>query len=228
MDTNCQTTWNRLSRSYDCLTWGEERRFGPAKSRLFSRMEGRCLMVAAGTGNDFLHFPAGLTITAIDISPAMIDRARSRADAYRGTLELRVMDVQALEFADRTFDTVATACTFCSVPDPVLGLRELYRCLRPGGRILMFEHVRSRLGPIAVLQDLMTPPFRRLMGPDMNRETVANVLRAGFELIREDNVYVDIIKAIEARRPVDDELVTRISASRQAPGESEHDVAPKN
>jgi hypothetical protein len=66
----------------------------------------------------------------------------------------------------------------------------------------MFEHVRSRFGPIAVLQDLMTPITRRL-GPDMNRETVANVVRAGFELCREENVYLDIVKAIQARRPGD-------------------------
>jgi hypothetical protein len=66
--------------------------------------------------------------------------------------------------------------------------------------LLMFEHVRSRFGPIALLQDLLTPITRR-MGPDMNRDTVANVLRAGFELGREDDIYVDIVKAIEARRP---------------------------
>ncbi|HSP96350.1 MAG TPA: class I SAM-dependent methyltransferase [Candidatus Dormibacteraeota bacterium] len=183
------------------MTWGDERRFGDAKTRLFRKMKGRCLMVAAGIGHDFGHFPPGLTITAIDISPQMIERAWPRAAAYSGALDLRVMDVQALEFPDESFDTVATACTFCSVPDPVRGLRELYRCLKPGGILLMFEHVRSRFGPIALLQDLLTPITRR-MGPDLNRDTVGNVLRAGFELCREQNVYVDVVKAIEARRPV--------------------------
>ena len=201
MDSACQAKWDRASRTYDWMTWGDERRFGEAKTRLFRQMKGRCLMVAAGTGHDFGYFPPGLTITAIDISPQMIERARPRATAYPGALDLRVMDVQALEFADETFDTVATACTFCSVPDPVRGLRELHRCLKPGGALLMFEHVRSRFGPIAVLQDLLTPISRR-MGPEMNRDTVANVLRAGFELCREQNVYVDVVKAIEARRPV--------------------------
>ena len=157
-------------------------------------------MVAAGTGNDFRYFPPDLTITAVDISPQMIEHARPRADAYHGRLDLRVMDVQALEFPDAVFDTVVTACTFCSVPDPVRGLRELYRCLKPGGLLLMFEHVRSRVGPIALLQDLLTPITRR-MGPDMNRDTVGNVLRAGFEVCREANVYLDIVKAIEAGRP---------------------------
>jgi ubiquinone/menaquinone biosynthesis C-methylase UbiE len=164
-------------------------------------MEGHCLMVAAGTGADFQFFPPGRTITAIDISPGMIERARNRADGYRGSLSLEVMDAQALEFADATFDTVVTSCTFCSVPDPLRGLRELYRCLKPGGQLLMFEHVRSRLGPIAVLQDVMTLITSRI-GPDMNRDTVSNVLRAGFEVCREQNVYLDVVKAIAARRPL--------------------------
>jgi len=200
MDSALQGKWNRASLTYDITTWAEERRFGAAKRRLFAGMKGRCLMLAAGTGNDFRLFPPGLTITAIDVSPGMVERARRKASAYDGALDVRLMDVQALEFADATFETVATAGTFCSVPDPVRGLCELYRCLKPGGRLLMFEHVRSRLGPIALMQDLMTP-LSRLLGPDMNRDTVANVQRAGFELCGEEYVYVDVVRTIEARRP---------------------------
>ena len=181
------------------MTWGDEQRLGPAKRRLSASMTGDCLMVAAGTGNDFKYFPPGLAITAIDISPAMIERARPKAVAYPGRLTLREMDVQALEFRDETFDTVVTACTFCSVPDPVRGLRELRRCLKPSGRLLMFEHVRSRIGPIAILQDLLTPITRQL-GPEMNRDTVRNVERAGFEIDGDENVYLDVVKAIRARR----------------------------
>jgi ubiquinone/menaquinone biosynthesis C-methylase UbiE len=199
MDTTLRAKWDRASRTYDLVTWGDEQRSGGAKRRLFGKMAGECLMVAAGTGNDFKYFPAGLSVVAIDISPAMIEHAARRAAAYDGRLTVRVMDVQALEFADARFDTAVTACTFCSVPDPVRGLRELHRCLKPGGRLLMFEHVRSRIGPIAILQDLLTPLTRRL-GPEMNRDTVANVLRAGFELEREENVYLDVVKAIQARR----------------------------
>lgn len=200
MDLALQAKWNLVSRTYDFMTWGEERRFGAAKARLFAKMRGRCFMVAAGTGNEFRYFPSRLTVTAVDISPGMIEKARRKAALYDGALDVRVMDVQALEFPDATFDTVVTACTFCSVPDPLRGLRELYRCLKPGGQLLMFEHVRSRVGPIAIFQDLMTPISSRF-GPAMNRDTISNVLRAGFELRREDNVYLDVVKAIEARRP---------------------------
>ena len=199
MTDRLRSKWDRASRTYDLVTWGEEQRFGAAKRRLFAKMAGECLMVAAGTGNDFRYFPVGLTITAIDISPAMVERARPKSALHGDRLQLLVMDVQALEFDDATFDTVVTACTFCSVPDPIRGLRELYRCLKPGGQLLMFEHVRSRVGPIAILQDLLTP-VTRWLGPDMNRDTAGNVLRAGFELCREENVYLDVVKAIQARR----------------------------
>lgn len=200
MNEHLRRKWDRASRTYDFVTWGDERRLGPAKAALFARMQGRCLMVAAGTGNDFKHFPPGLDVTALDVSPAMVERAGPKAERYPGRLAVRTMDVQALQFDDAAFDTAVTSCTFCSVPDPIAGLRELYRCLKPGGRLLMFEHVRSHVGPVAILQDLMTPLTRRF-GPDMNRDTVANVLRAGFELYRDDNVYFDVVKAIDARRP---------------------------
>lgn len=199
MDLFCQSKWERISRTYDWTTWADAQRFGAAKQRLFSAMQGRCLMVAAGTGADFQYFPTGLAITAIDISPGMLARAQRRAAEYKGELRLELADVQELPYDDSTFDTIATSCTFCSVPDPLLGLRQLHRCLKPGGRLLMFEHVRSRIGPIAILQDFMTVITRRF-GPAMNRDTVGNVVRAGFRLCRETNVYLDIVKSIEAQR----------------------------
>lgn len=199
VDLACQTKWERLSHTYDLMTWADRRRFASAKRQLFSAMYGRCLMVAAGTGADFQLFPAGLTITAIDISPGMVAQAARRAAEYDGRLSVELGDVQDLAYADECFDTVATSCTFCSVPHPVRGLRELHRCLKPGGQLLMFEHLRSRIGPIGILQDLMTAVTARF-GPAMNRDTVGNVTRARFELVRETNVYLDMVKSIEARR----------------------------
>jgi SAM-dependent methyltransferase len=197
MDLETQRKWDAASRSLDLFAWGEDRRLGPHKRRLFSKIRGATLMVAAGTGNDFKFFPPGQHIVAIDISPQMLERAAQKAAAYQGTIELRVMDVCELPFADASFDTAVTVCTFCSVPRPVVGLRELYRVLKPGGQLLMFEHVRSKIGPFGIFLDLMTPLSRRL-GPDLNRDTVGNVQKAGFQLRREENVYLDIVKIIEA------------------------------
>jgi len=197
MDTATQKKWDKVSRNFDFLTWGDDQRLGPHKRRLFSKMNGAILMLAAGTGNDFRFFPPGHSLIAIDISAKMLERAAGKVKAYDGRIELRQMDACQLEFADNTFDTILTVCTFCSVPKPVLGLRELYRVLKPGGQLLMFEHVRSRIGPVGVFLDLMTLLSRRL-GPDLNRDTVGNVLKAGFRIRREENVYLDIVKIIEA------------------------------
>ena len=197
MDTATQRKWDAASRTLDLFTWGDDHRLGPHKRRLFSKVHGETLMVAAGTGNDFKFFPPGQHIVAIDISPKMIERAAAKAAVYSGSIELHVMDVCDLPFADSSFDTVATVCTFCSVPKPVAGLRELRRVLRPGGQLLMFEHVRSRIGPVGIFLDLMTPLSRRF-GPDLNRDTVGNVQKAGFRLRRDENVYLDIVKIIEA------------------------------
>lgn len=196
MDVQTQRKWDRASRTLDLFSYAEDRRLGPHKRRLFSKMSGTTLMVAAGTGNDFKFFPKDMNVVAIDISPRMIERAAPKAAAYTGSIELREMDVCALEFPEATFDTVVTACTFCSVPKPILGLRELRRVLKPGGQILMFEHVRSAIGPLAILMDLMTPLFSRF-GPELNRDTVGNVQKAGFRLRRVENVYLDVVKIIE-------------------------------
>ena len=197
MDTETQRKWDEASRTFDWFTFGDDHRLGPHKRRLFSKIRGAALMVAAGTGNDFKFFPPGQHIVAIDISPKMLERAAKKAAAYQGTIELQVMDVCELPFPDASFDTVATVCTFCSVPKPIVGLRELYRVLRPGAQLLMFEHVRSKISPFGILLDLMTPLSRRL-GPDLNRDTVGNVQKAGFRIRREENVYLDIVKIIEA------------------------------
>jgi phosphatidylethanolamine/phosphatidyl-N-methylethanolamine N-methyltransferase len=196
MDEQTREKWDAAAKNFDRFTFGDDRRLGPYKRRLFSKIRGATLMVAAGTGNDFRFFPPGQSIIAIDISPRMLNRAAVKASHYEGKIELRQMDVCELRFPDNSFDTIVTVCTFCSVPKPIAGLRELYRVLKPGGQILMFEHVRSRIPPLGVLLDLMTPLSRRF-GPDLNRNTVGNLQRAGFRLRREENVYLDIVKIIE-------------------------------
>jgi ubiquinone/menaquinone biosynthesis C-methylase UbiE len=200
MDKETQRKWDAASRTLDLFSFAEDRRLGPHKRRLFAKMRGATLMVGAGTGNDFKFFPQNMHIVAIDISPKMLERAARKAASYPGSIELREMDVCELEFPEAAFDTVATACTFCSVPKPVIGLRELHRVLKPGGQLLMFEHVRSAIGPLGILMDVMTPLCRRV-GPELNRDTVGNVQKAGFRFRRVENVYLDVVKIIEAVKP---------------------------
>ena len=192
--------WDFSASFYDLLAYGPERRWAAAKRALFANMEGRILFVAVGTGQDIRFFPPGRDIVGIDISPRMLAKARSRAAAYAGKLELRLMDVHSLEFPDYSFDQVVSSCTFCSVPDPVAGLKALRRVLKPGGMLYMFEHTGSRLFPFNLMLNLMTPIWKPI-GPEMNRDTVANVRKAGFEIQQVNNIYLDVVKTIIATSP---------------------------
>jgi ubiquinone/menaquinone biosynthesis C-methylase UbiE len=198
MDVQTQKKWDRASRTYDLFAKVDNRRLGSEKQRLLAKARGKMLHVAAGTGNDFKFFPPGMEIVSIDISPKMLEQARSKAAGYKGSIELREADVHDLNDADGTFDTVATIFTFCSVPNPITGLQELRRVLKPGGQILMLEHVRSTaIAPLGVMLDLMSQLTKRI-GPELNRDTVGNVQKAGFRLRHVENVYLDIVKIIEA------------------------------
>jgi ubiquinone/menaquinone biosynthesis C-methylase UbiE len=189
--------WNRAAKTLDTKDRGEEVRYGPYKRELFGKARGRTLLVAAGTGIDFKYLPSGLEVTAIDFSPRMLSFAEKRLGEGASPVTLLEADVTALDFPDASFDTVLTSCTFCSVPDPVRGLREIRRVLRDDGRLLMFEHVRASNPWLGFMMDLMNPLIRRF-GPDINRRTADNIRAAGFRIEREFNVYLDMVKLFEA------------------------------
>jgi ubiquinone/menaquinone biosynthesis C-methylase UbiE len=202
MDNPTRRKWDRVAKSFDYMTGvGPDKRWGPEKKRLFSGMQGKILFLALGTGLDIEFFPPGRDITAIDISPKMIEIAIPRVEAYQGSIEAMEMDVHELDFPDASFDQIFTSCTFCSVPQPTDGLRSLRRVLKPGGSLRMFEHTGSTFFPFNVLMNVMTP-LTRAFGPDMNRRTVANVKDAGFVIEKVDNVYLDVVKTIYAVSPI--------------------------
>ena len=204
MDTSTQRKWDKAAPNFDLMAGkGAEKRWRPFKESLFSHMEGRILFLALGTGLDIETFPTGKTITAIDISPKMLEVAAPRVAAYDGEINAQVMDVHELSFDDGSFDQVFTSCTFCSVPRPVEGLRALRRVLKPGGELFMFEHTGSRYYPFKIMMDVMTQLTRKI-GPDMNRTTVANVQAAGFQLLEVNNLFMDVVKTIKAVNPTQD------------------------
>lgn len=201
MDLVTKTKWDKAAASFDLMSgYGPEKRWAPWKRRFFSSMRGKVLFVAVGTGLDIPCFPPGQDIVGIDISGKMLQKAKVRADAYPGKLELRQVDVHEIDFSDGSFDQVFTSCTFCSIPDPVGGLEKLRRVLKPRGELRMFEHTGSRYFPFNVMLHLMTLLSRRV-GPEMNRNTLSNVQRAGFEIRQVQHVYLDVVKTIYAVAP---------------------------
>ena len=201
MDTQTQAKWDKAAPTFDLMAGkGAEARWRPFKEQLFANMQGRILFLALGTGLDIETFPPGRDITAIDISPRMLEVAGPRIAAYDGDIDARVMDVHELDFADASFDQIFTSCTFCSVPDPVAGLRALRRVLKPGGELFMFEHTGSRYYPFKLTMDLMTQLTRRI-GPDMNRPTLHNGRAAGYRVVEVNNLFLDVVKTIRAVNP---------------------------
>jgi ubiquinone/menaquinone biosynthesis C-methylase UbiE len=198
---NWWSKWDNAAGTFDLMNRGIELRYGEKKREWFSRSAGRTLLVAVGTGLDLEYFPSGQRVVGIDISEKMVEKAQEKLGACKAAVELVRADVQLLGFADASFDSVVTSCTFCSVPDPVKGLKEIRRVLKPGGALLMFEHVRSDIFWMGPMMDVLTCLTRRF-GPDLNRRTRENIRKAGFRLTREINVYLDMVKLFEAVNPL--------------------------
>lgn len=193
--------YERLAPFYDRIEKSSDRRYIPFRERVWSLVKGpNALEVGVGTGKNIAFYPTGVHMTAIDLTPGMLNRAHQRAEEIGKQVELRLGDVQCLEFADATFDTVVATFVFCSVPDPILGFMEVLRVVKPGGKVVLMEHVRSEKLLLGLLMDLMNPIMRTMMGSNMNRRTVENVRRSGLEIDYVENLHRDYVKLIVARR----------------------------
>ncbi len=192
--------YNRIAPLYDLMEALMERsRFRTWRQLLWSQVQpGRILEVGVGTGKNMPYYPEGAQVTAIDLSDRMLERARERARALGLNVDIHLMDVQALTFPDNSFDTAVATFVFCSVPDPVLGLREIARVVRPGGDIWLLEHVRVDKPIVGTLMDILNPLVVRVVGANINRRTVKNVRRAGLEIVSVRNLSDDLVKLIHA------------------------------
>jgi len=194
--------YQRLSAFYDVVEGMSEQRYSPWRKRLWEMVDGtEVLEVGVGTGKNMPFYPFGTKITAIDLTPGMLERARERARELRLNLTLKIGDIQALEFPDSFFDNVVATFVFCSVSDPVLGLRELGRVVKPGGKILLLEHMRVPNETIGKIMDLINPLVVRLMGANINRRTLENIQLAGLRIESVQNLAMGgMFKMIVARK----------------------------
>ena len=193
--------YDRIAPFYDLLESPVEKLlFSSWRKSLKHRMKGKqALEVGVGTGKNLPYYPSDMQITAIDLSPSMIARARKRAEVLKLNVKIRQMDVQALDFPVKTFDTVFAAFVFCSVPDPILGLKELHRVCKPNGRLLLLEHMRPENPLLGIFFDLLNPLILRMMGANINRRTIDNIHSAGWKIETVRDLASDIVRWIEAR-----------------------------
>ena len=168
---------------------------------LWGQVEGhRVLEVGVGTGGNFTYYTPGIEVTGFDVSEKMLGQARlkSAGTAVEGRLSL--MDAQNLGFNDESFDTVVASLVFCTVPDPVKGLIEIARVVKPNGKVVLLEHVLSSNLYLGLIMQAVNPFTRRLFGENFNRKTVENVAKSGLLIEKVTDVGWGIFKLIEARK----------------------------
>lgn len=192
--------YDRLAPWFDSLEgFLEGLIFRRLRKRLWALADGEHILeVGVGTGKNFAFYPDQARMTAIDFSPKMLEQAKRKRERKQLDVHLDLMDVQSLAYADNSFDTVIASFVFCSVPQPRKGLKEIYRVLKPGGQLLLLEHVLSSNKVMAKLMNLLNPLIVRLVGANINRQTVKNVQACPFKSIFVDPASSDMIKLIRA------------------------------
>ena len=176
--------YDRMARIYDLYDapmelMGTKKR----RSALIGGASGSVLEVGVGTGKNLRYYTPDVEITGIDVSSQMLQRAKNRMTTLPVDAKLIEADVQGLPFDDDAFDTAVGTCVFCSVADPVQGLQELGRVVRPDGRILLLEHVRPTNTFLGRIADVVSEGTRRIFGFRTNRRTEENVAAAGLEIL---------------------------------------------
>jgi ubiquinone/menaquinone biosynthesis C-methylase UbiE len=199
-DNTTRNRYNRIAIIYDLMEAPLEfLRLASWREKLRSCIIGsRALEIGVGTGKNLPYYPPGVKISAIDFSRRMLSRAREKALQNNLEVEFLEMDAQQLAFPDNYFDTVFATFVFCSVPDPVLGLKELRRTCKPDGRLILIEHMRPGNPVLGFLFDLLNPLVVRMMGANINRKTIDNIKSAGWQIKIDQKLSSDIVRWIEA------------------------------
>lgn len=186
IDEKVKNRYNRISGIYEIMDQMIKEKW---RTDLLSRVSGKVLEVGIGTGANLFYYPGNIySLTGVDFSKGMLKHAKEKVsnEKFPFPIELVEADIQDLPFEDCTFDSIVSTCVFCSVPDPIKGLKEIRRVCKPTGKIYMLEHMRSENKLMGFAMDLMNPLTVRLWGANINRDTLRNIEIS--ELIIESNL----------------------------------------
>lgn len=196
--------YRRASFYYDLLDWPMERfRYRRLRRDLWAGAAGRILDLGAGTGRNARYYTKGARVTAADLSPEMLERARHRLAAGGDAVRAVATDALKLCFRDGQFDACVSTFLFCVLPDELQerALREVARVLKPGGTIHLLEYVYSSREWRRRSMRLVAPLVEALFGARFDRNTRRHLDAAGFHIVEEQFVHSDIILRLTAERP---------------------------
>lgn len=196
--------WAKMAPKYDKQIGLFERRVfgGDHRAWACSKAAGQTLEVAIGTGLNLPHYPAGVSLTGIDLSPEMLAIAKERVDEHGVEVELQEADAQALPFPSDRFDTVVCTYSLCNIPDEAQAVAEMKRVLKPAGRLILVDHIRSASKPVYWGQKLVELFSVRMDGDHMTRRPLEQVKAEGFEVVeRERHGFGAMVERLVAAKP---------------------------
>jgi ubiquinone/menaquinone biosynthesis C-methylase UbiE len=195
--------WEKMAPRYDRdIQFWEKVQFGGGREWIGARAKGRVLEVAVGTGRNFDFYSRGVGITGVDLSPDMLDIARRHATDLDLEVDLCVAAAEALPFDEDSFDTAVCTLSLCTIPDPAASIAEMKRVLRPGGQLLLLDHIGSSWWPIWAAQRLVEQLTIRAAGEHMTRRQLPLVDAAGFDIVEAQRLKGGTVERIAARKPV--------------------------
>lgn len=198
--------WDRHAPRYDAATaWVERRFLADGRRWVCPRATGRTLEVGVGTGANVGHYPPDVELIGIDPSAGMLAEAgekAARSKAGAPVVELLLADVGDLPFEDGTFDSVVATYVLCCVPDLPLALTEIVRVLRPGGQLLLADHVRSTVGPVRLAQRALEAVTIPMQEEHFTRRPAALLEGVGLQIVESSRVTLGALERVRAVRPV--------------------------
>lgn len=197
-----RAVYDRQARYYDkIIAVAEWLLFSGGREWACGLAHGKVLEVAIGTGRNLSLYPPDVELTGLDLSPAMLARGRARASRLGRSVHLELGDAEQLPFSDASFDTVVATLTLCSIPDDVAAVREMARVLRPGGRLVLLDHVASPSPGVRAVQRLLDPLFVRLAADHLLRRPESAVRDAGLIIDKLTRSRGGIVAQLTALKP---------------------------
>jgi ubiquinone/menaquinone biosynthesis C-methylase UbiE len=194
--------WDKQAGRYDrAMDFWDRHLFGDSRPWACGRAVGEVLEVALGTGRNLPFYPGGTRLTGVDWSPAMLAIARQQAVDLALEVDLRQGDAQALDFPDASFDTVLCALGLCAIPDDRRAVTEMARVLRPGGRLLLVDHVAASAFALRAVQWLYERITIPLAGEHFRRRPLTYVRELGFDVEEAERFRLGVVERVSARKP---------------------------